>query len=420
LLLFSVGTGGESIDQLFRLDDGADLTIEDCHISCKDNLGNHFDRAIRMSGDKGKVVIDNCIIDESGQAAFRLNADSIKVFVTNSVINRVGQPTNPSNGRFMDNRGHPLDTVWLENCVIYNVTQRFYRPGGGNLLLNGIYNQNTFFGSADSGFDWGDVGNLTFTNNIVANCAFFGSTNDSFPQYVLDADTLLNGSENVNISYNNIFFGADYVAATPVTNVNGDTIKLGPAYSPVFSDAIMSIASGTTIIAEDLAFTDPPNIPTQFIAAGADTTFDNAGEWDFSDLTPDAAYTAASGNVNRYTTLHDFSYPSDAVSASAGTQGQALGASPDTTQTGVKEDYFITNQILYYPNPVKETLFIQNLDRADLDRVSVYDLNGVRLLSQKVSGINTRFNLVGLPQGTYVLTVRDQAGKVSSRKIVKY
>ena len=420
LLIFSVGTGGETLDQLFRLDDGADLTIDGVHITCKDNLGNYINRAIRMSGDKGKVVVNNCIIEEAGQSAFRLNADSIKVFVTNSIVNRIGEPTDPNNGRFMDNRGHPLDTVWVENSIVYNLTSRWYRPGSGNMLLNGIYNQNTFFGSGISAFNWGHLGNLTFTNNILANGAYFGSDNDSFPEFVLDSDTLLNGIEAVNISYNNIYLGADYAEAVPETTVLGDTIKYGPTFGPRLSDAVMSIASGTTIISEDLAFTDPPNIPTQFIAAGADTTFDNAGEWDFSDLTPDDSYTAASGNIDRYTTYHDFSYPEEAISTTAGTQGQPLGANIDGTQTGVEEDYFITNQILYYPNPVKETLFIQNLDRAELERVSVYDLNGVRLLSQKVQGINTRFNLAGLPQGTYVLTVRDQAGKISSRKIVKY
>ncbi|NND07730.1 MAG: T9SS type A sorting domain-containing protein [Saprospiraceae bacterium] len=428
LILFNVDAGGSTLAQLFRLDDGADFTISGLHITCRDILGNSVNRAIRLSGDKGTVRVDDCIIEEAGQSGFRLNADSVKLFVTNSIINRIGNPVNPNNGRFMDNRGHPIDSIWIENCVVYNLTSRFYRPGSGALLHNGIFNQNTVYNTGQQGMTLGEIDNVTITNNIIANQVFLGY-DTSGVQYQVEIDTFDAATDAITIENNNIYVEDQIVAAIPAVNSDGDSLMAlteDALFGPTLSEALSLTASPTTNISEELAFNDPPPVPTEFINAnavdtsGADDGIDNAGPWDFSDLAPDANYSLVGAqDIDRYTEYHDFSYPESAASFTAGTAGQPLGADLSKLGTDVDEDYFITDNILYYPNPVRETLFIQNLDKAELSSISIYNLAGQLLLQRKVEAINARFELGELPSGTYVLTVLDRVGKVSSRKLIK-
>ena len=169
-------------------------------------------------------MVDNCILDESGQAAFRLNADSIKVFISNTLVNRVGEFNDPSNGRFLDNRGHPIDSLRVTNCIVYNVTQRFYRNGSGSHLSHAQFDQNTFFASAHNGFDFSPADELIFTNNIVANPVFVGDVGS--PTYAMTIDTFRDG-DYIDISYNNFFTNPEFDAALPAVSMNtGDTVDL--------------------------------------------------------------------------------------------------------------------------------------------------------------------------------------------------
>ncbi|MDH3650917.1 MAG: T9SS type A sorting domain-containing protein [Saprospiraceae bacterium] len=427
LIVYSPGVGGVAIGQVMRLNSGAHLTLDGLHIQCKDLVGNVSDNAIRIGGDSARITINNCVVEEADQAGLRLDAVGLKVYITNSIFNRMGLPTNPNNGRFLDNRGHPMDTIWVENCVVYDVTSRIYRHSGAGHINYGRFNQNTFWGSGQEGLTFSPSNNLMFTNNIVANPVFLG-VDKSIPNYAITIDTFVSGEHNINVSFNNIFVDDDHVGALPVTNFLGDTIipVTNSLFGPNISNAIMEGASATTNISEELAFSDAPNLPAQFINAHhADTLVDNlladAGEWDFSDLSPDDTYTNLGlGDIERYTAWHDFSYPEGADSYTAGTEGQKLGADLSNIDTDVKEDYFVSDNILYYPNPVKNELFIQNLDESNLKSLSIYNLSGLQLQNQKVNSIYARFQLGDLPTGTYVLTVEDHGGKVSSRKIVKH
>lgn len=428
LILFNVDAGGETLDQLFRLDDGADLTVKGLHISCKDILGNHVTRGIRLSGDRSKVVVDDCIIEEAGQSAFRLNADSIKVYVTNSLINRIGRPVDPNNGRFLDNRGHPIDTLWIENSIVYDVTSRYYRNGGSNpKIINGIFNQNTFWGSGQLSFSFGQVENLIFTNNIVANSPFLGRDTGDIT-YTINLDTFDVATMDVTISHNNIFWDPEVVAAIPDTSALGDTLisMEGNLFNEGAQAAVDSAETEGTIISEVLTFADAPPFPDMLITAVAsDTTgqsdgVPNAGEWDFSDLTPDATYSAiGTGDIPRYTTYHDFTYPFGTASSTAGTEGQPLGANPDVISSA--PDVFVDHNILYYPNPARHELFVQNLDNVPLQRIMLFSLSGQVLQEHlQVDAPTFRLSLANLARGTYILSLVDKSGQVSSRKVIKF
>jgi hypothetical protein len=421
ILIFDVGDGGETPSQMFVVSSGGHLTLDGIHVAGQDIIGNYVSRLIRINGDKSKVVIDNCFLDESSQSGFRLNADSIKVFISNTIVTRMGQFNSPDNGRFLDNRGHPLDTLWVYNCVVYDVTSRIYRHGNDNAYLHhAFFDQNTFFGSGQWGLSFSPADELSFTNNIVANPVFLGFT-DSIPRYAITIDTFREG-DLVDISYNNFFTNPEFDAALPAVAPNtGDTVKSvnGAYFGPQISNAMMASASSTTNINEVLEFANAPNIQQDLI----DNTYDSTatiGGWDFSDLSADAVYSAIGGlGIDRYTEFHDFSYSENTTSFTAGNNGQKLGADLTNLGTAIKEDFFVRDNILYYPNPVENQLFIQNLDKAELSLIQIYDLRGVPIQQQRVKGDKAVFNLPNLPTGTYVLTIRDSAGKVSSRKLIK-
>ena len=426
LLVFSPDAGGDGVGQLFRTDGSASLSLDGVHLAGRDLLGNTVSQAIRIGGDGVTVRVNDCVITDVGQSVLRFNADNINAYFTNSVINRAGQPTNPNNGRFLDTRGNPVDTVWVENCVVYDITSRIYRSDNGDMNY-GVFNQNTFFGSGQEGFTFSTANNLKFTNNVVADPVFLGQT-DSTLRYAMTMDTFISGAHNVDISFNNIFVSDAFEAALPDTRASGDSLYSirNTLFGPNISAAIAESASSTTNISEMLEFANAPEVPTQFIEAdAADTSsssnriVEDAGDWDFSDLTPDPTYSGLGTGIDRYVEFHDFSYPEGTISFTAGSDGQKLGADLTNLGTDVEEDYFVSANILYYPNPVQEELFIQNLDPVELRSVTLYDIQGHAIRRQPVNGLFARLQLGDLPAGTYVLTIRDHVGKLSSRKITK-
>ncbi len=421
LLLINVTDGGNALSQMFVTSSGGSISLDGVHIAGQDIFGNKILRLIRMNGNNSRVSIDNSILDESGQSGFRLNGDSLKVFISNSIVNRMGQLIDPNNGRFLDNRGHPIDSLWVTNSIIYNITSRIYRHGGPAAYLHHAkFDQNTFFGSGQFGLSFSPADELTFTNNIVANPVFLGYTGPQ--RYAITIDTFRQG-DDIDVSYNNFFTHPDFDAALPEVSANtGDSVHSvnGAFFGPQISNAIMASASATTNISEVLEFGNAPNVQQDFINNTYDSTA-TLGTWDFSDLSPDDTYSSIGGAqaVDRYTVFHDFSYPETAESFTAGSNGQKLGADLSTIGTNVREDFFVRDNILFYPNPVQNQLFIQNLDETEFNSITIYDLKGVPVIQQRVRAANTILELPDVPSGTYIMTIRDNAGKISSRKIIK-
>ncbi|MEZ4826500.1 MAG: T9SS type A sorting domain-containing protein [Bacteroidia bacterium] len=427
LIIYNVDQGGSTLDQLFRIDGGGGtLTLKGLHISAQDILGNYVLRPFRINSDNVRVFIDDCVVEDVGQAGFRVQGDNSKIYVKNSIFNRMGQPNNPDNGRFIDNRGVPIDTIWVEQSVIYGVTSRVYRHSGSGAINYLHVDQNTFWGSGQHGFTLVNVGAMTFTNNLVFNGGFLGQSTSGIPEYVLDLDTMGTGPSNYTVSHNNFFIEPDLLAAFPAgTNVRGDTIIPITNYSPAAMAAMDSAGTAGTALSQDIAFIDEPPLPLQFLTAyHTDTSttglYPTANPWDFSDLTADANYSAlGTGNITRYTVFHDFHYRNYEPSATAGTNGQPLGAYT-TVVTGV-EDLFSRQQIKLYPNPAVENIFLYEIEKSDLRRVVITNLMGQRVreiaVSQRIPFMEI---YVGdLSNGVYVLSLEEKSGKISSRKFVK-
>lgn len=441
IILQSVASGGEALDQLIRVNGEGSLTVEGIHLTGRTSLGSYNDRAIRINADEARIIVDDCVIEEIGQAGIRIQGDDLKIYVINTLFNRMGRTTNPDNGRMFDNRGVPIDTLWVENCVAYNVTSRFYRQGGSEPSINWArFNQNTFWGCGQHAFDFEEVTDLEFTNNIVFNTVFFGrdledqyinsdlSMPDPEGRYTIEIDTFIEGETDILISHNNFHLDQELIDDLPLQSEfgMGDTLTSMEdfVFDPEAQMAIEATGTADTNIDEDLEFSMPAPLPIDFmIAAVQDTTSGNeipdAPAWDMSDLMAWPFYSTGLGiDLDRYIEFHDFGYPSSSASFTAGTEGQPIGA--DITGFTNVSDVFVGKNILYYPNPTVEQIMIQNLEGWKLERVMIFDMNG-RLMrdTREVNDELITIDTQNLTSGTYIITLVDSQGNMSSKKFLK-
>ncbi|MEM1122219.1 MAG: T9SS type A sorting domain-containing protein [Bacteroidota bacterium] len=426
-----VDSGAEPVSQIIRMFGSSDITLDGLHISGQDILGAYNNRVVRINSDSSQVFINDCLFEQIGQAAVRVQGDNPKIYITNSILRNIGRPFNPNNGRVFDNRGVPIDTLWMQNNVVYNVSQRIYRSGGGSFLNWARFDQNTIWGTGVNGIDFAEIKDLEFTNNIYANGRFVGAEAErqdtaETALYWMTVDTFDATVSNYLVSHNNFYTDQEILDVFPLQEPDGDTrVTTDGAYLDLQLQAAQT-ANGTTEtnINEPLDFADDPIINTQFIVASVLDTppggeIPGAEPWDMSDLTLDMNLSAiGTGDVERYTQVHDFTYSMSAMSATAGTNGQPIGANMELI-TSVP-DIFVDNRILYYPNPVKDVLVVQNLEEVNLSRVAVFNITGQQLLEvTDIDNAALEINTAQFEAGTYILSVMDKAGNVSSRKFMK-
>ncbi len=421
IIIFSPPSGGTAVDQIFRA--RANLTLEGLHLTNRDLLGGITERIVRTSADSVRVRMHDCLVDDSGQTAFRLDSKLNRIYATNTVFSRMGVPSNPDNGRVIDDRGNIVDTIWIENCVIYNVTSRVIRDGGGK--INYVhFNQNTVANIAQRGFEWGEVEEFNFTNNIVANGGFLGRqfslnpAENDIERHVININSTGSGNEKWVIRNNNFYRDADVVAATPFTQADGDTIQQQPYFNDKAMAAITTGGWGSTNIEEELDFTNPPTFSFDFITKHHAGEGSMAKPWDHSGLEPNPIYSAIGSMVPRYSQSHDYGYPTSAASYKAGTEGQPLGSNLFDFTTATK-DLFVENNILFFPNPVKGQLYIQNLKAETIAGIRIFNLQGQLIYNQLINNEYVILQTANWDAGMYVLTVVDKQGKVSARKFVK-
>jgi len=84
--------------------------------------------------------------------------------------------------------------------------------------------------------------------------------------------------------------------------------------------------------------------------------------------------------------------------------------------TGIKQPESLNVSV--YPNPVKSTLYLDNLK--DVDRIIISNMVGQQMLvTRKITGEKTSVNVSSLSNGMYMVTVYDRNGNSAIKKIVK-
>ena len=82
------------------------------------------------------------------------------------------------------------------------------------------------------------------------------------------------------------------------------------------------------------------------------------------------------------------------------------------------EEITSDNPLVIYPNPVQNQLILANLNDGEYDRMTIYNLQGARLLQQSVKGTATWMDVTALPDGVYLMMLHSPAS--SKEKSIKF
>ena len=134
-----------------------DITLKGLHVTNMDDLGGLNTRILRCSADDIHVTLDDCWFDQDAQSFIRVDNPGMHFMITNCVISNIGLPSDPNNGRGIDDRGNDIDTIIIENSTFFNVTSRIIRDDGGVINYARV-NNNTIVNVAQMGITFGRIG----------------------------------------------------------------------------------------------------------------------------------------------------------------------------------------------------------------------------------------------------------------------
>lgn len=397
----SVGDGLES-SRLFEIRDN--FTVMYCDLTSRDDLGQPTKNMFKPQADNVRIWVEDCLIDTDVAAIFRLNADNQKLYLINNIItNLVGDY---NNGRGIDTRGNPQDTIWVENNTWVNLGSRILRTNKEtwNFLH---FNQNTVVNTGRRVMDVGKVKKAVITNNIWQDIGIIGmDTSDTFG--VIWVDTIGDGStQDILISNNNFHIDTGY------TNLIPDTALVVPLFNDMAQLFVDEKQTGATM----------SSIHVDFLAGPA-PTYNLTSEF-FAN--PDLQLSLPNFDTVGQATW-DFSYENSYL-MTGGTEGQQLGDHRWTAATSVSQLQTESGALKVFPMPVDDYANISFTLKAASDvEMSIYNIVGAKVAtveySRYLAGDHTiTWNGTSdsgkiLEPGMYIL--RMKAGKdVSSLKIMK-
>lgn len=393
-----VPQGGESFNA-FRVRD--DLRLEGLYITNQDALMGSEDRILRISAENARIELVNCHLDKATQSAIRLDNNGNRIFIENCVISNIQNPSNPSNGRGIDDRGNDIDTLVIQNSTIYNLSSRILRDDGGSINYF-FYNQNTSYNTGDRTLDIGEIEDAAIvTNNLFINTAFLGDDepgSSSF-QIEIDEDDGI-GSEQVRITNNGFFNAPELQAAYDALNMTAVADDRDSVFAKVFfnGDSEAYIAADpmdgdTNFFYTAFEFTEAPDTPTDFV-----NTF-----YTDTDNTPNLPN--ADGGVEPTSSSQlpfDFAYSTDLPAFTDGTDGQPIG---DRGWFGDAVSTFdpalaARLEVQAFPNPAREELNLKmQLDEFTPLTVRMFDLMGRPVGGDFRAELSVGEQIVTLPVG---------------------
>jgi hypothetical protein len=318
---------------------GGNLTLEGLYLQGRSELGSIESQPIRVSGDGSRIVIDDCFIDYAGQSIVRTNSSDNKVFITHSIIRNSILPTDPANGRVIDTRGNPQDTLSIEYSTIYNNGSRIFRPDGAAINLI-RFNHNTVYQVSfvhDFGLDITKEAQIT--NNIFYNhvyratkgthSAIFGVDSIGEGGPYTDADRYFNFSNNnhyISQEIEDILQEFDPSGLYEIrTNIFANHAILDTAVVIQPPRLLHFIAAGQADtlnnFREMLSFDNPPPLNLDYWKFYVENTGSLIGTnppSPFADEDPNVLGEVTEG-------AYSFRYNGDAKSATAASDGKPLG-----------------------------------------------------------------------------------------------
>jgi len=382
--------------------------------------------AIRPTAAGLRILIDSCHFDQDGSASIRLDNANNKLFITNSIYSNMGD-MNLANGRIVDTRGTAQDTLVIENCIIYNITEKLVRTGTEGATGNMNYyriNQNTIVNCPNNTmFNFGKVKTGIYTNNLLVNSACIGDT--STPGGMLMADPRSDTPQYLLISNNNWFID------TAITNMY-KTIKppfalFTPRRRNLMDSTVTRISAATRSNNDTLAvaFVTGLPVPRATVLSMHDTSITQTNNQKTN--LPAAPGSIEFGQVHYALNL---TYPTSSPLYTRGTKGQrigswldwkiAMGVSDQGAVQSIPEHYALDQN---YPNPFNPSTAISfQLSANSKVMLKVFDLLGREIVTlvdgALAPGAHTvRWDASSRPSGVYMYRL-EVNGTSTTKKMV--
>lgn len=421
-------------DVLFR--PGAGLKLENLYIYGIDELGDHMSQLIRPNGNDASFIFESCYFDYTRQSVIRVDAENSTISFNNCIIRNSLRPENPANGRHIDIRGNPTESITVTNSTLYNNGRDFIRMDMGFVkYLN--WDHNTVYAMNFRGFEAEQIPvayynfrlDLTYeanvTNNIFYNVGYMQATHTHAALFFMDSIYTIgeytDAGRTINLSNNNwwtdpsigvvltetedaIIASGDYSRwynpgdgndsiqwryEGPKDRLfwNQDLLDNPPDYRVDIPPIKHFIDNGqvdtSNIFREELTFENPPPILLEYWRFYAEHNFDR---YVMANLEAPNAHVdedpLVAGEVT--TGAFNFNYNGNSRSATAAAGGGRLGDPRWGNLTSAGNISAPDASIRAFPNPFTDnvTFEFESSENSSV-RISVYDLLGKEVYSVK-------------------------------------
>lgn len=217
------------------------------------------------NGEDAVIIFDNCWLVGAFANQIQTHGSNNSVYVTNSVVLNAGRNANDQNGRLIETRGNPQDTVYVENNTVYNMGHAFVRNSGA--VLGHLYiNHNTVMNISQY-IRVGEAQNAYITNNIFRNVYTIGESEEELTRAWVEVREQPEGFDeherNLVYSYNNsAYLDEGFLPLIETRNEHheGEVISKAPDVGRKYMDPDndLPLVTYENNIEEKIDFTDPP------------------------------------------------------------------------------------------------------------------------------------------------------------------
>lgn len=311
-LLMGFLTGAAQVDESIKVFNN--LSMKSIYLTNINEFNTYLARMVSVDAPNVRLEFNDCLFDGSGQTFIRLNSSGSKIYMRNCTISRMGRPSNPDNGRVIDDRGNQVDSIVVENNTWYNVTSRVIRDGGAEINYVRL-NQNTFVNGGQRFAQVGPVREFYMNNNLIVNSRYIGNSPTS--EIVALEFSTFGTTPVINFDFNNIFYQKEVTDTWDFISTQQATPKVKPPFVSPANQIYLTNAVG--LLEEELSFQNGSKPPVQIILESELGTGSSASDWDWSN--------AIGVNPWELTALayHNFTYGNTSASYTGSNTNEPLG-----------------------------------------------------------------------------------------------
>ncbi|MBX2946713.1 MAG: T9SS type A sorting domain-containing protein [Cyclobacteriaceae bacterium] len=311
-MLMGFLTGAAQVDESIKVFNN--LSMKSIYLTNINEFNTYLARIVSVDAPNVRLEFNDCLFDGSGQTFIRLNSGGSKIYMRNCTVSRMGRPSNPDNGRVIDDRGNQVDSIVVENNTWYNVTSRVIRDGGAEINYVRL-NQNTYVNGGQRFAQVGPVREFYMNNNLIVNPRYIGNSPTS--EIVALEFSAFGSSPVINFDYNNIYYEKEITDTWDYISTQQTTPKVKPPFVSPANQIYLTNATG--LLEEELSFENGPVPPVQIILESELGSGSSVSDWDWSN----AINTNPWGlNALAY---HNFAYSNTSASYTGSNTGEPLG-----------------------------------------------------------------------------------------------